>query len=91
MIAPFLGGTFGGFLYDLLLYTGDSPINTPWLGLKRIIRPNFSTVDEKWHARRGGAPRRGDVEAGNAKPWYKRSSKNSDPTKGQNKPTKEKV
>lgn len=37
MVAPFLGCTFGGFLYDLLLYVGDSPINTPYMGLYRFI------------------------------------------------------
>ncbi|CAL8578236.1 glycerol channel [Xanthoria parietina] len=40
VVASFLGCTFGGFLYDVFIYTGpESPINTPWLGLKRIIRP----------------------------------------------------
>ena len=37
MVMPFLGCTFGGFLYDLLLFTGDSPLNTPYLGLYRFI------------------------------------------------------
>ncbi|GAM87359.1 hypothetical protein ANO11243_053830 [Dothideomycetidae sp. 11243] len=36
MVAPFLGCTFGGFLYDLLLFTGESPINTPYLGFYRL-------------------------------------------------------
>lgn len=40
MICPFIGGTFGGFLYDVLIYTGKSPINTPWLGLKSLFRPS---------------------------------------------------
>jgi aquaglyceroporin related protein len=39
MVAPFLGTTFGGFLYDVFIYTGDSPINTPWMGLRRIAQP----------------------------------------------------
>lgn len=39
MVAPFFGCTFGGWLYDVFLFTGDSPINTPWLGLKRLIQP----------------------------------------------------
>jgi aquaglyceroporin related protein, other eukaryote len=39
MISPFFGCLFGGFLYDMFLYTGESPINTPWIGLKRLIRP----------------------------------------------------
>ena len=43
MVAPFLGCAFGGFLYDVFIYTGpESPINTPWLGLKRILRPDLS-------------------------------------------------
>lgn len=40
MIAPFIGCVFGGFLYDVLIYTGESPINTPWMGLKRLVRPH---------------------------------------------------
>jgi aquaglyceroporin related protein len=39
MVAPFFGCCFGGWLYDMFLFTGDSPINTPWLGLKRLTRP----------------------------------------------------
>ena len=31
MVASFLGCMFGGFLYDVFIYTGaESPINTPW-------------------------------------------------------------
>ena len=37
MVAPFLGCTFGGFLYDLMLYVGESPINTPYLGFYRFV------------------------------------------------------
>lgn len=37
MVAPFCGCTFGGFLYDLLIFTGESPINTPYMGLYRFI------------------------------------------------------
>jgi aquaglyceroporin related protein len=39
MVAPFFGTMFGGFLYDTFLYTGESPINTPWFGLKRFLHP----------------------------------------------------
>ncbi|KAJ5549911.1 hypothetical protein N7461_004609 [Penicillium sp. DV-2018c] len=40
MIAPILGCTFGGWLYDVFLYMGtDSPINTPWMGIERLFRP----------------------------------------------------
>lgn len=41
MVAPFLGCTFGGFLYDAFIFTGESPINTPWMGLKRIVKPDM--------------------------------------------------
>ena len=44
MVAPFFGCTFGGFLYDLLLFTGESPINTPYLGLYRFV-PGMSNWD----------------------------------------------
>ncbi|KAK5127947.1 hypothetical protein LTR85_005064 [Meristemomyces frigidus] len=37
MVSPFFGCTFGGFLYDLLLFTGETPINTPYLGLYRFV------------------------------------------------------
>ncbi|KPI43432.1 uncharacterized protein AB675_6687 [Cyphellophora attinorum] len=43
MVAPFFGCMFGGWLYDVFLFTGDSPINTPWMGLKRFIKPTRST------------------------------------------------
>ena len=37
MVSPFLGCTFGGFLYDLLIYTGESPINTSYLGFGKLM------------------------------------------------------
>lgn len=40
MVAPFFGCCFGGFLYDVFLFTGESPINTEALGLKRLLRPS---------------------------------------------------
>ncbi|KAL6699731.1 aquaporin-like protein [Trichoderma pleuroticola] len=42
MVAPFCGCAFGGFLYDVFIYTGNSPINTPMLGLQRLMRPRKS-------------------------------------------------
>ena len=43
IVASFLGCSFGAFLYDAFLYTGpESPVNTPWLGLKRLLRPDRS-------------------------------------------------
>lgn len=42
MVAPFFGTTFGGFLHDVFLYQGSTPINTPWMGLQRIRTPSLS-------------------------------------------------
>lgn len=42
MVAPFFGTTFGGFLHDLFLNEGSTPINTPWMGLHRIRTPSLS-------------------------------------------------
>jgi len=39
MVAPFCGCFFGALLYDLMIYTGPSPVNTPWFGLKRYLHP----------------------------------------------------
>jgi aquaglyceroporin related protein len=36
IVAPFLGCLFGGFLYDTFLFTGDSPMNLPYMGLTRV-------------------------------------------------------
>lgn len=37
IVCPVIGCTFGGFIYDLLVYTGDeSPINMPYMGVKRL-------------------------------------------------------
>jgi aquaglyceroporin related protein len=40
MVSPFLGCLFGGILYDIAIYTGPSPINTPWMGLKDLLKPH---------------------------------------------------
>ncbi|CAI6322595.1 unnamed protein product [Periconia digitata] len=42
MVAPFLGCAFGGFLYDLFIFTGASPINTPWIGFKLLLNPRHA-------------------------------------------------
>ena len=47
MVSPFCGCVFGGFLYDLTLFTGESPINTPYLGLYRFV-PGYRHWD--WEA-----------------------------------------
>ena len=41
MVAPFLGCAFGGFLYDLFIFTGPSPVNTPYMGFKHIFSPGY--------------------------------------------------
>ncbi|KAG5979998.1 hypothetical protein E4U55_004510 [Claviceps digitariae] len=51
MVAPFFGCLAGGGLYDLFIYTGDSPFNMPYLGLNRLLRPHRST----WSNTRGKA------------------------------------
>ncbi|KAK9250731.1 aquaporin-3 [Lipomyces tetrasporus] len=40
MVAPFFGCLFGGLLYDTFIFTGESPINTPWMGLRRLVVPD---------------------------------------------------
>lgn len=40
MVAPFCGCTFGGWLYDMFMWTGQSPINTEAAGLKRLVQPS---------------------------------------------------
>lgn len=42
MVAPFLGCLFGGWLYDMFLFTGQSPINTPYAGMQRLVQPRKS-------------------------------------------------
>lgn len=49
MICPFIGCTFGGFLYDALLYTGESPLNKPWWGFQRYLHPNRESLKRAWH------------------------------------------
>ncbi|EWZ89332.1 glycerol channel [Fusarium oxysporum] len=38
IIAPFLGCVFGAFLYDAFIYTGQSPINAPFMGLGHLFK-----------------------------------------------------
>ena len=51
MIAPFLGCAFGEFLYDVFIYTGPSPVNSPWLGLKQLM-PENAMWTRREHLRR---------------------------------------
>lgn len=42
IVCPLIGCTFGGFLYDFMLYTGtETPINQPYMGLKRSFSKNL--------------------------------------------------
>jgi hypothetical protein len=52
MVAPFLGCAFGGFLYDLFIYTGPSPINSEWFGIKYVIAPRYAWRARREHIRR---------------------------------------
>jgi len=53
MVAPFCGTLVGGFLYDLLIYTGpESPVNSPWMGIPHLIRPDRA-VQKRWAERSG--------------------------------------
>lgn len=52
MVAPFVGCSLGAFLYDLFIYTGDSPVNTPWLGLKQLLHPRYAMRARREHFRR---------------------------------------
>ncbi|KAL8655551.1 MAG: hypothetical protein Q9210_000801 [Variospora velana] len=48
IVASFLGCAFGGFLYNLFIYTGpESPIKTSWLGLKRLVRVDLSSSSRR--------------------------------------------
>ncbi|KAG7284288.1 hypothetical protein NEMBOFW57_010657 [Staphylotrichum longicolle] len=42
MVIPFLGCLSGGALYDFFIYTGESPMNKPYLGLNRFLHPKKS-------------------------------------------------
>lgn len=44
MVCPFIGCAFGGFLYDVLIYTGRSPVNTPWMGMRRMVEPDTTKI-----------------------------------------------
>ncbi|ORY87026.1 aquaporin-like protein [Protomyces lactucae-debilis] len=48
MVAPFLGCLAGGGLYDLFLFSGESPANSPYLGL-RGERSNGQQDAERAH------------------------------------------
>ncbi|KAK5133629.1 hypothetical protein LTR08_007577 [Meristemomyces frigidus] len=42
---PFAGCLFGGIVYDVFIYTGPSPINTPWFGLRELVKPRRAVAE----------------------------------------------
>lgn len=52
IVAPFIGCTLGGFLYDLLVFTGaESPVNMPYMGFDRY--KNLSLRNKNAHTGNG--------------------------------------
>lgn len=54
MVAPFVGCLTGGILYDVFIYTGESPINTPWFGLAKLVNPKRTIVERLESQKEGG-------------------------------------
>lgn len=49
IVAPCIGCTFGGFLYDIFVFTGaESPINAPVFGLTRIARSKNADTEAEY-------------------------------------------
>lgn len=53
MHAQFIGCTLGGWLYDMFLYTGESPINTDVAGLARLGKLNRKTWSNTYEEDKG--------------------------------------
>ncbi|SMQ50022.1 unnamed protein product [Zymoseptoria tritici ST99CH_3D7] len=53
--APFLGCLTGGIIYDACIYTGPSPINTPWFGLKKLFNPKRAVQERLESQKDAGA------------------------------------
>ncbi|QUC16161.1 uncharacterized protein UV8b_00402 [Ustilaginoidea virens] len=51
MVAPFFGCLAGGGLYDLFIYSGESPINSPYLGFNRLLKPRRSVWSNTYNSR----------------------------------------
>ncbi|KKF94154.1 Glycerol uptake/efflux facilitator protein [Ceratocystis platani] len=37
IVSPFLGTLLGAFVYDLLIFDGESPVNTPYMGMAGLF------------------------------------------------------
>ncbi|KAI6840841.1 hypothetical protein KC340_g13985 [Hortaea werneckii] len=46
-IVPFIGACFGAWLYDVLVFTGVSPVNTPEMGVKKLYSPMLDWSNRK--------------------------------------------
>ena len=53
-VAPFCGCLFGGILYDIFIYTGPSPINTPYMGLAKLFGPKKAIKERVDEQKTGG-------------------------------------
>ncbi|RMZ10587.1 hypothetical protein D0862_03194 [Hortaea werneckii] len=56
-IVPFIGACFVAWLYDVLIFTGVSPVNTPEMGVKKLYSPMLD-----WSNRRERLKQRKDPE-----------------------------
>ncbi|KAL1640900.1 glycerol channel [Diplodia intermedia] len=56
LLMPFVGAVAGSFFYDALVFTGPSPVNSPWLGMKRF----FDRDIQKQNSRERVEARRND-------------------------------
>ncbi|RMY40390.1 hypothetical protein D0865_12572 [Hortaea werneckii] len=57
IVVPFIGACFGAWLYDILIFTGVSPVNTPEMGVKKLYSPMLD-----WSNRRERLKQRKDPE-----------------------------
>ncbi|KAF2723344.1 aquaporin-like protein, partial [Polychaeton citri CBS 116435] len=53
VIMPIVGSCFGAWLYDVFVFTGASPVNTPYLGLSKFAKPSldYSNRRERYEQR----------------------------------------
>ncbi|KAK5109079.1 hypothetical protein LTR62_007535 [Meristemomyces frigidus] len=61
VIVPLIGACFGAFCYDVLIFTGSSPVNTPYMGLNKLVSPSMDFRNRRQRYRQ-----RRDPENGNA-------------------------
>ena len=51
-----------GWIYDTFIFTGESPINTPWMGLKRVVRPDIKAIRSEFSSHPESSQDSQDVE-----------------------------